>query len=278
MGRFKEFLSEDVLNEKLVSFAKKLYPKGGHIVFLAGGSGSGKSFARKNLLGIDAITIDVDAFKSLILQYRKSKLANLVNDEVDIDKLTLSNPEHVSLIHNIIAKMELKDKKLKALTNSIQSTIKNAMDKGQAVEEAKLPNIIVDGTLRSSENFIETAQSFSGIGYETKNIHVVWILTKLETALKRNASRERTVKEPIVKEIFKSTMNSIKSLVDQEAIDGDLAVIFNEIENTTLKKSDRGGSFIEDFDVEYIKRSGKNPKLTPELKNKLNDVLKSSLF
>ncbi len=74
MDTFKQF-SEKLLNhevegqidEALITFGGKAYPKFGQVVILAGGAGSGKGFVNSNLLGIDGKVFDVDALNGLAI-------------------------------------------------------------------------------------------------------------------------------------------------------------------------------------------------------------------
>jgi hypothetical protein len=65
--RYIDFLN-DVLNETLVTFGGKAYPKYGNVVLLGGGAGSGKGFVLSKLLGIEGKVFDVDALKTFILK------------------------------------------------------------------------------------------------------------------------------------------------------------------------------------------------------------------
>ncbi|UQJ94980.1 hypothetical protein IANJMKHF_00074 [Klebsiella phage CPRSA] len=66
MKSFKQF-TESTLTEALITFGGRAYPKFGQVVILAGGAGSGKGFTLEKLLGIEGITLDVDALKKLVM-------------------------------------------------------------------------------------------------------------------------------------------------------------------------------------------------------------------
>ena len=48
--RFKKFYETQQVDEKLITFANKAYPKSGNLLILAGGAGSGKGFILKELI------------------------------------------------------------------------------------------------------------------------------------------------------------------------------------------------------------------------------------
>lgn len=59
MISFKRFL-----NEALITFNKKAYPKFGQVVIMAGGAGSGKGFVKDKLVGVEGMVFDVDELMS----------------------------------------------------------------------------------------------------------------------------------------------------------------------------------------------------------------------
>ena len=83
------------MDEKLITFGGKAYPKFGQIVILAGGAGSGKGFVKKKLMGIDGLTFDVDRLKELVML--SSKYNSKIKEEYGIDasKLNLKKSEDV---------------------------------------------------------------------------------------------------------------------------------------------------------------------------------------
>src|SRR5574344_2229773 len=60
---FSNIQEEMVEEAKMVTFSGKVYPKFNNAVVMSGGSGSGKSYALKNLVGIEGKVINVDDLK-----------------------------------------------------------------------------------------------------------------------------------------------------------------------------------------------------------------------
>lgn len=56
MKKFNKILEEiQILDEKLITFAGKAYPKFGNVVIMAGGAGSGRDSSRAILLGLKVL-------------------------------------------------------------------------------------------------------------------------------------------------------------------------------------------------------------------------------
>ena len=92
---------KEYINEALITFGGKAYPKFGQVVILQGGGGSGKGFIKDKLLGIEGWVYDVDRLKTLAIN---SKLfANKVKEEtgVDLKKMDLFLISH-SIFQTII--------------------------------------------------------------------------------------------------------------------------------------------------------------------------------
>jgi len=131
-----EEITEDILNEKLITYGnRKSY---GQIVFIAGGAGSGKGFAIKNFLDSASFKIrDVDEMKkqlqvlnrlgktdinTIIKKYGKSikpKDIDLINkiqdDGFKLQNLNLKNPDHVYALHILVKAIGIKDASLEKL-------------------------------------------------------------------------------------------------------------------------------------------------------------------
>ena len=104
MKSFKEYLiDQELVEEKLITFGGKAYPKFGNVTILVGGSGSGKGFIIENLLGMEGKTLDVDAIKKLAM--KSTKLAQRIKEETghDIKNFDLKNPDNVSKIHVLLS-------------------------------------------------------------------------------------------------------------------------------------------------------------------------------
>jgi hypothetical protein len=271
MIKFKDFL---YLAEKLITLGGKSYPKYGNVVVLSGGAASGKSFIVKNLLGLDAKTIDVDDIKkyaqktqSLIDSIKKSH-------NIDISKLDMRIPKNVSLLHSILTSIDLTGMDGRYIENILYG-LKDAKYK---------PNLIYDVTLRDITKLHNITFKLTELmGYEKKNLHIVWVLSDLETALQQNVSRTRIVPEDILIDTHKGAARTMYEIINmgdkiKNYLDGDIWVVFNKI-GVDVKAIMEPGSktkvkYIEDVNYFKLKNQGENPISISELKEEIFNKIK----
>lgn len=257
MKTFRNYMAEDYqdLSEKLITFANQAYPKFGQVLIMAGGAGSGKGFVLSNLIGMDGIKFDVDALKTAAS--KAPLIKKRVKDElgIDIQKLSgdLKNPENVSTLHSIIGEfLHLDDRKQQATFQSIMT----------AAPDRK-PNLIFDvtlSTLRKLETLCENARL---LGYDKKNIHIVWVVNDVEVAKVQNAKRDRVVPAEILVSTHRgasSTMKEILAMGQQitKYMDGDLVFAFNKVgvDAEFVKGTNKKAGYVKTANYFYVKRSG----------------------
>lgn len=269
------------LNEDLIVLGGKPYPRFGQVVIMAGGAGSGKGFIKDKLVGVEGRVYDVDALKSLAT--RAPKIIQRVKDELGIDlsqydstknKTALKDPETVKKLHEIIGNHLVLDLKRRDQVFNSAFT---------APPERK-PNIIFDVTMKNMKNLYKYAGEMQNLGYDPKNIHIVWVVNKLEIALDQNLKRNRVVPKDIflaTHEGASMTMRNILQMGDdaRKYFDGDFVLAFNQANvDAQIEKSGRGGSHIKKGSANYVyvKRSGKGidaSKLSNDVKRKINDYV-----
>ena len=245
------------LDEKLITFAKKAYPKQGHALILAGGAGSGKGFVLNNLVGLEGKVFDVDALKSLVL--KAPKLKQKVKDEmgVDLDKIDLSKGQDVGKLHQIVGD-------ILRFPNKAQQIFFTQLMTKPALEK---PNIIFDVTLKDLRKLDNITRLVQQAGYEKKNIHIVWVVNDIEVAKVQNLDpkRGRVVPVEILVNTHRGASQTMLDIVKmgkglKKYMDGDIVFAFNKINvDSELKTSKKGGSFIKEAEYFYAKRSGKMP-------------------
>ena len=261
------------INEKLITFGGQAYPKAGHVVILAGGAASGKGFIKDELLGIEGFSFDVDNLKSLAL--RTPKLIDKIKDEFghDITKFKLNKSSDVSILHDIIGhQMGLQNKKLTALYTSILTT-----------QQHDKPNLIFDVTLKNLKKLDSISRGVSQLGYDKKNIHIVWVLNDLEIAKiqNKNPDRGREVDVDILVNTHQGvsqTMAQIVSMDDRlsKYMDGAIIVAFNQIYvDSELVKSPRGGKYLKQAEYIYLKKQGKPPLRRSDLSDAILNKIAS---
>ena len=242
--KFQEYITEKQI---IVGGGQKY----GQIVFLAGGAGSGKGFSSSNFMEINKFKVrDVDELKKAAI-----KLAQLKGDNPEIANLDLSNSDDVFKIHQYV-----KDKGWKGDTlDQLLSVTGN---------KKTLPNILFDVTLKDEGDIYKVLPSLFEVGYQPINVHLVWVLTDYEIAIKQNAKRERRVPDEIMlqthtgaaltmTDLMRGAIKGIGSMVD-----GSINVILGGSKHTVLmttadtKETITGKNKFVQLDAEPIKTKG----------------------
>lgn len=244
---------------------------------------SGKGFAGTNFINSqDFRTRDVDEMKRLFLKIEQEK-----KKYPEISGLNLKNPVHVGKLHMWVEKNGFDDKTL----NSAISQMKN---------KETLPNIIFDVTLKNIKKYTSIVDQLIPMGYDPKNIHLVWILTDYSVAVKANKERERVVPDDILLATHVGAHDTMWDIVGKGNIpanlDGGIYVVLNNRQHTVvytgkdgkpLKTSGRGSGIdmkpgkprtkedsglgsgnmvIKDFKYLTYKEPGKAPKTNAKIK------------
>ena len=262
--KYRDMFGEDLdpVTEALITFAGKTYPRSGHIVILAGGAGSGKGFVLDNLVGLEGKVFDVDRLKSLAM--RTPKIIKKVKDEfgTDISDLNLKNPDDVSKLHELIGdELNLPDRRQAAFFANIL-----------AQEPNSKPNVVFDVTLKDLRKLEKITRIADTMGYDKKNIHIVWVINDIEVAKVQNVDpdRGRVVPVEILVKTHRGASHTMLDIINmgqslKKYMDGDIVFAFNKINvDSDLQKSKRGGAFIKASNYFYAKRSGK--PVTPHKK------------
>ena len=245
MLKFRQYLEE-----KLIMYGQgKRY---GQIVFLAGGAGSGKGFAISNFMEKEKFKIrDVDEWKKGFL-----KLAQTKKQFSELKGLQLRNPKDVYKLHMFVKEKGIKDKSLDLLLRDANTD--------------RLPNIMFDITMKDANDIGEVLPKLTEAGYDSKNIHLTWVLTNYAVAIVNNRNRERVVPDDIM---LLSHEGAAKSMYDvikgklPRGLNGAVRVILNNRENTipyvdpeTKKpmKTEQGDIIVKDFTYLTFKKEGKS--------------------
>lgn len=267
-GQRKTMLTfNEYLNEALVTFNKKAYPKYGQFVILAGGSGSGKGWVIKNLLGISAKVLDVDHIKELVL--KSDKLRSGLDKKYGrrVGKEDLKNPEFTSDLHHYVDKeLDLPNKEKTGLRVGV--TNKNL-----------LPNIIADNTLDTTSRLESLCSMAKSLGYSPENIHIVWVVNDVNVALNQNSQRDRVVDPNIVIQKHTGVANTLKNIYQNVQslsgmMNGDIWFVFNnsgvDVHTVGMSKGSKRG-YVSKATYQKVKEAGSSSitPLKPELVAKL---------
>ena len=238
-SKIEDFIKKyNVATEDLVTFGNVAYPKFNQVVILAGGGGSGKGFVQSNLLGIEGKVFDVDAIKvlSLGLDEIKKEVSDKygININQPLDKFrkeALKNPDVVSYLHFRLGDGN-KDMGIKGM--NMEQSIKYTLYKTILSANAdRKPNLIFDSTTKRLEKVYEIAEYCIALGYNPEDIHLVWILNDVNTAMKQNLSRSRQVPTDT---LFETHVGAAGTMIDiiknsekvEGIIDGDIWIVFNK--------------------------------------------------
>ena len=271
----KMFESSEQIDEKLITFSNRA--PYGQIVFMAGGAGSGKGFAIDNFIDSAGFRVrDVDEMKKAIgkldqlgkfsvdkwykkygknLSAKPGKSGGLspkahVEEFVlgkgmsisDISK-DLKNPNNVASLHYIVDAMGLKDKWLLAMLS------------GKDNKET-LPNLLFDITAKKVSSITDVIKPLIANGYDSKNIHLIWVLSNFHVAIKANKDRDRMVPEDILLQTHEGagkTMWEVMTKILPKGLNGRIDVILNKYAET----------------VPFVDSNGKPIMVEPNQKNKL---------
>ena len=240
----------------------------GQIIFLAGGAGSGKGFAIKNFLQGSKFKIrDVDEWKKAFL-----KIAVLKRKYPELRRLDLRRPEDVATLHGFVREKGVKDKSLNLMLSQARS--------------GRLPNIIFDVTLKDKSDITDVLPQLMEVGYNPKDIHVVWVLTNYEIAVQQNKSRDRIVPDRIMLKTHKGASETMWNFINKgtpATLDGSVHVILGGAKHTVFWKGPDGkpldgtlkGKYgtdkvvIKDFKYLTVKEVGKNMASDSALKSEV---------
>ena len=284
-----EVINEEQLDEKLITYNnRKPY---GQVVFLAGGAGSGKGFSRSNFLDDAGFKVrDVDEMKkqlqtlnrigkidvdTIIKKYGKrikpkdmEEIQMVFNTELPkggrqtLRNLNLKNSDHVSVLHNLVKAMGIKDN---SLINMLAATN----------NPETLPNIMFDITAKDISDITDVLPMLKKAGYDSNNVHLTWILTKYEVAVDNNATRERMVPADILLKTHEGAATTVWNLLTKalpKGLNGRIDVILNNKENTVFYNTD-GGRTDDPTNTKAMKRD--QDKVSVKLKGQGADAKRS---
>lgn len=185
-------------------------------VFMAGGPGSGKSYIAKEIFGVGK-----DSMSSVSAGGLK-----LVNSDTAFEKGLKDsgiNPKDLGRIEQ--DDPELWDKITKG-DSSIRGRAKAITDKQRSFYEAGRLGMIIDGTGDEVSKIKKKKDHAEGLGYDC---YMVFVNTSLEVALKRNAERDRTLSDDLVKKIWKDCQNNLGAF--QGMFGGNFIIVDNSTYN-----------------------------------------------
>jgi hypothetical protein len=249
---------------------------------------SGKGFSTSNFIRSESYKqFNVDDLKERVVAIAKKEVDRLQKEGNSIDSTTaklasinFKNQDDVAFLHQFVKDRGLEDKKLKLF---VQSASEIPKDK---------PNILFDMTFKSIRDAEKKFGYFKDLGYDPKNIHVVWVLTDYEVALDNNQNRERVVPEIILKgahtNVGRTLVDALLNNKLPSFINGEFHIIFGNPTNSVpwrdsdgnvIKIQDRKdktkfNKVTQSFKSIKVKERGK-PVDSKLVANALNDIVKA---
>lgn len=187
-------------------------------IFMAGGPGSGKSYIAKEIFGVGQKTISSVSAGGL----------KLVNSDTAFEKGLKDN----GINPKDLGRIEKEDpelwKKITEDPNGIRNKAKAITNQQQAFYEAGRLGMIIDGTGDEVTKIKKKKDHAENLGYDC---YMVFVNTSLEVALKRNAERDRTLSDDLVKQIWKDCQNNLG------AFQGMFGANFIIVDNSSYNKN-----------------------------------------
>jgi predicted kinase len=214
MIKLKDLLNPSILNEGVYD------PGILKCVFLAGGPGSGKSRVVKDLFGVgqglSQVTHTglklVNSDPAFEAQLKKSGI-----DPKDLGRIEKENPELWDAITEKPGSPRDKGKKI--------------TDKMKAFYEEGRLGMIIDGTGDDIGKIKTKKDHAESLGYDC---YMVFVNTSLEVAQKRNKTRDRTLSEERVTEIWKACQHNLGGF--QTLFSGNFRIVDNTEDGDNLTK------------------------------------------
>jgi len=188
-------------------------------IFLAGGPGSGKSYIANEIFGVGKSAINSVSAGGL----------KLVNSDTAFEKALKDN----GINPKDLGRFEKEDPKMwntiagEDNPNSIRNQAKKITKQQQAFYEAGRLGMIIDGTGDEVTKIKEKKAHAENLGYDC---YMVFVNTSLEVAQKRNTSRDRTLSDDRVTQIWKACQNNLGAF--QSMFSGNFIIV----DNTEYKK------------------------------------------
>ncbi len=195
----------------------------GQAVILAGGAGSGKSYATNHFIqGENYKILNVDDLKDLVLKLSKSSQRIGLSTKMQVllpqvSNLDLKNPNDTSKLHQLMKDFDPDEKRISQILFNPGGT------------RSYMPNLMFDCTLKSQSDALFTVGTLRAAGYKPEDIHIVWILTDFKIALRQNYGRGRRIFNDILLDTHLGAKMTMTDLVlknySKLNINGDLAII-----------------------------------------------------
>jgi hypothetical protein len=137
-----------------------------------------------------------------------------------------------------------------------------------------IPNMIFDVTLKNLGKLDKLTRAVKKLGYDSKNIHIVWVVNDIEVAIDQNAKRSRMVPVEILVNTHRGVSQTMMDIIQmgkkiKTYLDGDIVFAFNKVGVDLINRSpdpekpQKGkyagvAGYIKDANYFYVKKAGKD--------------------
>ena len=219
-------------------------------VFLAGGPGSGKTYAARGLFGLP---------KKINLSYTGLKMVNYDSEfEKALNKFGFGT-ELDAMPDEVFADLTGFDKKTDQPVKGVHSGLRNytkelTKERQRLYENGRL-GMIIDGTGDDYAKIADNKSRLEEIGYDC---YMVFINTSMEIALHRNNTRKRVLPKKLVTDSWHACQKNIGRF--QGLFKGNIVVVDNSkhLEEDDAKK--KFDSLAKTYIDKFVKKPTKNPK------------------
>lgn len=244
---------------KIITLGGVMYPHFNNVVVVVGGIGTNKKNVVNNMLSIEGRVFSDDKLIKMGLRSKSTNNRSKVDWGVELHNLQPSNSTDMKIIRDCIIEWSGVERKQQ---NYMSRCVRN-------LSHDRKPNIIFKDSAKDGVGLINTAWNLGSMGYDNKNVHIVWVLEDVNVVKERNtktngdfyddnrliSSHERVAK-------FMSDL--ITGEVDiPKYMDGDIWIVFDHSNFVQIKKS---GSPIDKSKLDYQVVSllmDRVPKISP---------------
>lgn len=185
-------------------------------IFLAGGPGSGKTYLANKLFGIDkGVNFSKDGLKMVSFDDIFEQILERDGWPKDLTTLAPEDQKWVMSDH----------------PKSPRQEARNLMKQRMKLMSKNQTGMLFDGTGQSAYTYINRKKEMEDLGYD---VSIVYVDTDLDTAMERNAARERRLPDEVVKKIWNDVQHN-KEIFQKHF--GDNMVVINNSKDAPIDET-----------------------------------------
>ncbi len=226
-------------------------------IYVSGNSGKGFVSSKMTNIKDSYMIFDVDYLKQVAMAMQKKfgkypEIADIVKD-----KNALKDPENVTKLHMFIKNSGLQKK---LVDNKLTNMFANMTTKDRK------PNLLFDKTGKNITELRKTIDMVKGLGYDSENIHIIWVFSEFAIASKRNSERDRKVYWKVLAKTHRGASLAMSEILTSARkdfsggeFDGEIYIVNGsktEIYDISPNAKKENTVVVKDFQYIQIKKSG----------------------